>query len=462
MGYATINEPLPGTIRIGRADRWKALPFLLLMMSSGLPLNYKLEPARPMAITEVAELTLEATSSANFANSILFVMFLAVLYVVSISMLLKRPKQAGTMLMQLWPLCLILLLIAASMTWTFDQSKVVTNIAHNLGTTAIAMAAALYYRHDPWRFPRDVGIVLGINMLIHIAAVIAIPSYAIDWQGRWHGLTTHPNTLGAMSVTTLWANAAVLICKKSRHVVWHYVFSAAAVLAMLGADSVTSIMTSMAVLALIYTFKKLHQNRVGQQFYVCTLVIILLCTFIAILIGNAFDFSGLFQLFGRDANLTGRTSVWEDAMAAISLRPLLGWSFDDHAYLIQKGMPYPSYHNGFLDVLVSGGVAAFILLLLLLGKWATRFSKPYLVAKTIAPFSASFVIAYLIHNLTESSLISPRGQLWEIFLALIFLSTCRKWDAASNAQVQGQRSGLPPLKFDTIVGSEFKPSNAPP
>jgi O-antigen ligase len=425
------------------------------MFSSGLPLNYTLEPARPMTVEELAQVTQAATSDANFANSLLFVLFLGGLYFVSGWMLLRRPKSAGSILWQQWPLAFMLVFIAVSVTWSFDKSKVMTNIIHNTGIVLITLAAAMYYRHDPWRLPRQLGYVLGLNMLIQIAAVILIPSYAIDWQSRWHGLTTHPNTLGAMALTTLWANAAVLICKKYDKAFKHVLFSIAAIVAMVGADSVTSMTTSLCVV--FFTFLIYHLNKRGanKHFYVSMFVVAILCISILILVGNAIKLGGLFAMFGRDSDFTGRTSIWASAIKAIQAHPLLGWSFDDHAYLIQKGMEFPSYHNGYLDIAVSGGAVSVILMLFLLLTWGVLFAKPSRIAQQIAPFSGSYVIAYLIHNLTESSLIAPRGQLWQIFLVLVFLGTCKKWQVINTKRDKVPGLSLPPLEIESIGEPEI-------
>jgi O-antigen ligase len=428
------------------------------MFSSGLPLNYALEPAQPITLADNAELTLQATSDANVANSPMFVLFIGGLYLISAWMLLRKPKVVGSILQKLWPLTLLMLFIAISITWSLETTKVMTNTVHNVGTVFIAMAAAMYYRHEPWSLPRQLGIVLGLNMLLQIAAVFIMPSYAIDWQSRWHGLTTHPNTLGAMAFTTLWANAAVLICKKSYKPILHWIFALAAVVAMIGADSVTSMMVSLCVVMLIYLFSMLNKRGAGKRFYVGVFVITVLIILIVTLVGSAIDLSGLFQLFGRNSDFTGRTSIWQDALKAIQTHPLLGWSFDDHAFLIQKGMAFPSYHNGYLDIAVSGGMVAVVLIAFLLATWAIGFAKPSRIARHIAPFSASYVIAYLIHNLTESSLIAPRGQLWQIFLVLVFLGTCKKWRVVSRKHDKLPALTLPPLQIDTIGVGDFQPN----
>ena len=181
------------------------------------------------------------------------------------------------------------------------------------------------------------------------------------------------------------------------------------------------------MIAAIFTLKQLEMLKAGKKFYISVVAVGASLVLIMLAVGAALDLSGLFGMFGRDANLTGRTSLWADAIAAISKYPILGWSFDDHTHIIKtQGMAYSSYHNGFLDLAVSGGGVAIVLLVLLFATWLAGFAKPSLIAAQIVPFSASFGFAYLVHNLTEASFVSPRGQLWMIFLALVCLGACRR------------------------------------
>lgn len=448
--YAITNSQADGASHLARSDRRKAWPYLVWMLSSGLPLNYQLKAEWQMGMAEVAEQTLAATSGANTLSSIPFALFIGGLYFCAAWMLLRKPKIVLAILSRQWPLFLLMLYIAASAFWSFNPDKVLSNTIHNLGALCICLAAALRYRHEPWLFPKQLGYVLGVNMLLHLAAIVAIPAYAIDFQDRWQGLTPHPNTFGAFALATLWANAAVLIYQKSDKHHFHLIFSALAIVAMIGADSVTSMISSACVILAIYTLKRLEMLKAGRKFYISVVAIGASLVLIMLAVGSALDFGGLFGMFGRDANLTGRTSLWADAFAAISSHPILGWSFDDHTYIIKtQGMAYYSYHNGFLDLAVSGGAVAIVLLVLLFGTWIAGFTKRFMIAAQIIPFSASFGFAYLVHNLTEASFVSPRGQLWMIFLALVCLGACRK-SPASNID-QGVRPLAPAYRQGPIL-----------
>jgi O-antigen ligase len=425
---ATTNSMSPTTLAAARADRWKALPFLAFMASSGLPLNYTLAPAHPMLVSDVAEMTYAAASSANSLSSLANLILLGTLYGMAGAMLLGRPHSVAAVLRRSWPLSALLLLLLASVLWTYQPDKVIMNFAHNIGVVLIALAAAMRYRHDPWLMPKQLGYVLGANLAVHIAAVLLLPAYAIDWQARWQGLTVHPNTLGALAFTAFWANASIVLCReRSDRYHLHLFGCALAVLAMAGADSVTSMMASGAALVLLPATARLSRSRLGRHLYISALALFSGGAMLFSLLSKTVDLGWLFDLLGRDAKLTGRAYVWEDAYTAIKLKPLLGWGFDDHAHLIaSEGMPYSSYHNGVLDLAVNGGALAVVLLILLMLCWAFGFMKSARVAPTIAPFSAAFVISYIVHNVSEASYVSPRGQMWVLFLALLFLGACKR------------------------------------
>lgn len=145
-------------------------------------------------------------------------------------------------------------------------------------------------------------------------------------------------------------------------------------------------------------------------------------------LGNAMDLGKLLGMAGRSGDFTGRTEIWMEAIKAIIGRPWVGWGFDDNAYLIKTtGMPYSTYHNGYLDLMARGGIIALGLFILLLGNWIFQVMKRTLIGSDIVPFAVPFVVAMLIYNLTEANLVAPRDEMWLILLLLLFLSGCKKW-----------------------------------
>jgi O-antigen ligase len=236
-------------------------------------------------------------------------------------------------------------------------------------------------------------------------------------------------------MTTFWANACVLFClPQARHRWLHLCYCIMAAAAVAGADSVTSKLACLALLLLVPSLHGLWRRGAGVPVYLGAVALGGFAAVLYKLVESTISLRWLFGLLGRDAELTGRANVWADAWTAIGARPLLGWSFDDHAYLIASaGMSYSSYHNGWLDLAVNGGAAAVLLLALVLLFWAADFLHPHRLARVISPCTAAYVPVYLMHNITEASLVSPRGQMWVIFLVLLCVG-------ASHPL----RAGLPP------------------
>jgi len=419
-----------GCATVRRADRWGSLPLLAWLFFNGLPFSYKLEPARQPFISEVYERTLEASASTNSLNSTFAVLLLAAIYGCAGWMLLKKPKTAASLLWQQWPLLLFMLLIGASAAWSYNTEKVIMSFVHSVGVLLVALAAAVRYRTDPWLLPKQVGYVLGASIVLQIGAVLLMPSYAIDWFGRWQGLTTHPNTLGALAISTMWANAAVVLGLPQERQRWlHALLAVLAAFALVGANSVTSMIVSGCSVVMMYALTRREKGGiVGWGLLVGGLALAMLLVLIGLLLlGNVLEWSSLLGLFGRSGDFSGRTFIWADAVKAISQHPWLGWSFDGNAYLIKTtGMPYLTYHNGYLDLLVGGGVIALSLIFLLLATWGRDFSRASRLAQEILPFSVPYVLALLLYNLTESSLAAPRNQMWVICITLILLGACRK------------------------------------
>jgi O-antigen ligase len=426
----------------GFINKWGGLPFLAWIACTGMPMQRSLEVSRPVWTADIYASTLAATSNASTLNSIPFVMFISALYLCAGLMVLGKPKTVFSLLTRQWPLLLLMLFAAASILWSPSREKVLMNSVHNIGTVLIALAAALRYRKTPWLLPKHIGYVLGLNIVVHLAAVAALPSFAIEWDGRWRGLTGQANGLGAIAFCAFWANAAVLIGVRKDRYHLHLLLAASSVAAMLGANSMTSIISSACALALILTFTgPSSRYRSGMRIFIASLGAIALgATVGVLLLGNVMDLGKLLGLAGRSGDFTGRTEIWIEALKAISGRPWLGWGFDDNAFLIKStGMPYATYHNGYLDLMARGGVISLALLFLLLGKWALEIKRKTLVGSEIIPFAVPFILAMLVYNLTEATLVTPRDQMWLIFLVLIFLGACKKWPSSPPLILRRQR-----------------------
>jgi len=430
IGFALAPDNVFILPQDGVVNRWGSIPFLLWIATAGMPLQRTLEVSQPIWTSEVHASTMAATSSASTLNSIPFALFLLTLYTCAGLMVMSKPKTVFSMLSRQWPLLLLLLFVAASIVWSHNREKVLMNTVHNIGTLLITLAAALRYRKEPWLLPRHIGYVLGANIALHLLAVITLPSYAIEWDGRWRGLTGQANGLGAIGLCAFWANTVTLIGTRNDRYHLHLVFAICAAIAMLGANSMTSVLSSCCALVLILTFTgRTTRYRSGLRIFLGGLSVMFLVLAVGVMfLGNAMDMGKLLGMAGRSGDFTGRTEIWIAALKAIGARPWVGWGFDDNAYLIQTtDMPYTTYHNGYLDLMVRGGMIALGLCALLLVKWLLELKRTAYVGIEILPFAIPFILSMLVYNSTEATLVMPRDQMWLIFLVILFLGTCKRW-----------------------------------
>lgn len=425
-----FNNGMIAMPKQGIINRWGAIPFLCWIAVLGMPLQRKLETSQAIWTADVYASTLAATSNASSLQSIPFVLFMASIYLCAGLMLLGKPKTAFLSIRHQWPLLLLLLFVAASILWSPNKEKVLMNVVHNLGALMVTLAAALYYRATPWLLPKHIGYVLGLNIVIQLASVFILPAFTIQWDGRWRGLTEQANVLGGIAFCAFWANAAVLMGTQKDKYHLHLVLALCATAAMLGANSMTSIISSISALAMMYIVAGTSTRyRAGERLFIVGIGLILLIAAVGVMfLGNAMDLGKLLGMAGRSGDFTGRTEIWMEAIKAIIGRPWIGWGFDDNAYLIKTtGMPYSTYHNGYLDLMARGGIIALGLFILLLGNWIFQVMKRTLIGSDIVPFAVPFVVAMLIYNLTEANLVAPRDEMWLILLLLLFLSGCKKW-----------------------------------
>ncbi|MGV8898777.1 MAG: O-antigen ligase family protein [Burkholderiaceae bacterium] len=448
-----IVLPKPGFI-----NQWGAMPFLCWIAVLGMPLQRKLEISQEIWTADVYASTLAATSNASSLQSIPFALFMVSIYLCAGLMLLSKPKTTFLNIRRQWPLLLLILFVAASMLWSPSKEKVLMNVVHNLGALMVALAAALYYRTTPWLLPKHIGYVLGLNIIVHLASVLALPAFTIQWDGRWRGLTEQPNVLGGIAFCAFWANAAVLMGTQKDKYHLHLVLALCATAAMLGANSMTSIISSISALAMMYIVAGTNSRyRTGERLFIGGIGLILLIAAVGVMfLGNAIDIGKLLGMAGRSGDFTGRTEIWMEAIKAITGRPWVGWGFDDNAYLIKTtGMPYSTYHNGYLDLMVRGGIIALGLFFLLLGNWLYQTTKNTRIGSDIMPFAVPFIISMLIYNLTEANMVTPRNHMWLILLVILFISGCRKrLQAPITSSLKWQMSQTTPIGFKSSIYSD--------
>jgi exopolysaccharide production protein ExoQ len=135
------------------------------------------------------------------------------------------------------------------------------------------------------------------------------------------------------------------------------------------------------------------------------------------------------QVLGRDATLTGRTSIWQQVWVAILKHPLLGYGFA----AFWQGMKGESYnvilalrfvifhaHNGFLEIwLELGAVGLLLFFLSYLHAW--RKLWPLLRAEQMGNvFWMIFVLLLIVlYDVDENTLLTFNGLFWILYVAVV-------------------------------------------
>lgn len=169
---------------------------------------------------------------------------------------------------------------------------------------------------------RVVGIISAIFIIGSFMFIFALPGYGAP-RGEWQGVFLHKNTLGRMMVI---AALVALTYPDNR---WRVVIVRAmgyvlAVVLIFGADSMTSLLLLVAITALSFGYRALRLGGLRSVIFVAAFTVPVFTTVYGL---ATMDTDAFLESIGRDANLTGRTDVWENVNLAIEDRPLLGYGY---------------------------------------------------------------------------------------------------------------------------------------
>jgi exopolysaccharide production protein ExoQ len=318
-----------------------------------------------------------------------------------------------------------LIYILVSMTWSGFPKKVLINWVHQMGICLVIISFLFCFGSYPDKMLRFFAFLLLMVTTCNLLVSILIPGFGVDPSGRWMGMTSHPNTLGYTCMLTVWSNLACFFLTKNKLIrVANFSAVGLSFICLHGSDSMTSTIWSLFIIYLMILLIKMDVNTSRQilikafsVLYMTALIVIFLYAFRP----EMLTVSGWFDLMGRDEQLTGRTELWEKGFTLLRENPLVGLGFDSNATIFSKSViKYGQFHNGYLDLLVSGGFVALILLLGIIIKFIWNalhvLKKDYSI--TIAMII--LILAILAHNATEASLIKTTHPMWVLFLTAYF------------------------------------------
>lgn len=384
------------------ATRWEPLfwGFCIFLLTS--PFAYQLIGADPSAEVARDAATMRRTEG---SNALLY----ALRYVVACCALAALLVRGGFDVLKLTAMAPAMCFLAwaiLSLAWTDSFSSSFNGVLAliPLLVTGFCLAARL----EPILFARSF-VYSGIFVVVFsITWVFVFPQYGLHnitdasqsvHAGAWRGVYPHKNLLGGVA-----AVGAVMTLLAGRSVFPSRIARAALLAGQVFLILKTTSATAVGILILTPALTWFCLCIGGQ---IRLLLFLLGAPVVALLASNM---GRIFELFGRDATLTGRTGLWEFAPDAIAQRPIAGFGYASTTYgefmvtlLKQYGMFDP--HNGYLNMLLGTGLVGFILFFTMIGFFANVARRMYLNGvqyRSASIVMFSVIAAWLIAMMTES------------------------------------------------------------
>jgi exopolysaccharide production protein ExoQ len=215
-------------------------------------------------------------------------------------------------------------------------------------------------------------------------------------------------------------------------------------------NSMTSVVAFAATLLVIYAFKFLRSR--------CRLPLPLLVVILLGAAGVAMVIeSSATELLGRSSDLTGRTELWAFTLNMIAKRPLFGYGLSgfwmgasEESLSVQGQLGWsPIYsHNGYLEVLLSVGVVGLLLFLWVVGTGLKRvLSRTPMNPSTRDMWPIAFFTFFLVHNLTECTILLQNCLEWSVCVATVIGSDAMLLGALSPASEEREASSVPMAEY---------------
>lgn len=314
------------------------------------------------------------------------------------------------------------LLAMISFLWAYNPDLVLRKSIGLLGTTLFGVALAVRFSFEEQL--RLLSWLLRIAAVLSLACVFLLPAYGISREGEWEGIFAYKNSLGSMMGLSLLIESQLPTPTRLSKVLRLFAMLLSGVL-LFFSNSVTPAFSFIGAFALLQIYK-FAALRLRIPLFAMALSALALLT-----VGGAWFYANgdaLTGIFGRSANLTGRTEIWSLVVSFIPQHPILGYGYSGfwlgaspESEIVNRVMGgWVMYsHNGFLETQLTLGIVGLLLTLALLwvgAKRALAFSKQ--PASSMSLWPLSFLLFFLLHNLGECTILIQDLE-WAMCVACI-------------------------------------------
>jgi len=296
---------------------------------------------------------------------------------------LRRANGVAAILRANLSSTVFMVLVVASALWSVHPDL---TLRRGVGYVLTIMLAAYLAARYP--FPRIMQLFSASFVISAISSVVFVtifPAYGImniaELVGTWRGVYTHKEVLGPTMAAAVFVELYLLIIGNNavRRILAWCLF----IFLILMTRSATAVLVASFFICIAYLYFLARRRRgLGA---VLLAVVLTAATVAGALLMIAPDF--VLGLLGKDANLTGRSSLWPLVIELIGQRPVLGWGYratwtpgDPTTYLIDQltgNWGVTSSHNSWLEITLQTGIVglANIVVIMSVALYRSAISK---------------------------------------------------------------------------------------
>lgn len=356
---------------------------------------------------------------------------------------LRRTRLALGVLKANAPIVGLLLWLSVGVIWSVDVIDAALIAIQISGSLAFALMAALYFRGNSFAYVRIVSAAIFVSVLINVAVVVLMPGSSIDGDGRWAGVTGNSNYLASIAaVGMLFALIRSRFASRFSERVLSVAMLACEAIVLFNTGSATALIAFFGAAALLLYESSVHESRLDRTAATATAVVaaigVALAASLVYLSGN---FGMLMGLLGKELTFSGRTAIWMGAADAFMKSPAIGYGVAADSLSLDILMRATSFHNGFIEVAIKGGLIGLGFLFV----WLLRaFRRPAAgesdEERLIAIILPSVFALTVIHNFGESSLLMARSPVWVMLTSTVLLASAGSMrDAGRGAHSRAGR-----------------------
>lgn len=345
-------------------------------------------------------------------------------YALTLAILVTRPTRALVGLSRSPFLLILVGLCIASIYWSIDPATTARGVPALIFTSLGGLALAVR-----WSWPRLVEVlaasftVMGIMSFVLGLVFPDLGRMAEIFPGAWRGVWLEKNSLGGMMALGALIQLAAAAMNPGRKVGWiaAAILSVALVLLSTSKTSLLVLLLGLSAQAFMLFVKGGPVRAIVGSW----LAVVAVAIAVGLLV---FENALFFDLLGKDATLTGRTTIWSGILRQMPGHEMTGFGF--HAFWDSEDLTGPAQrvaseaffmpahaHNGWLEVMLAIGYPGVIVFgLWFLQMWLSTVWALY--SSRVGWFLLPFMIAYTTSMLTESITLNAHDPWWVMFVAV--------------------------------------------